>query len=50
MHKAFVYAAYGSLTLGGALHFAIDVVSQYARRKRAPGVESTLFYGAHLPA
>src|SRR5882672_3984829 len=45
MHKILVFAAYGWLTLAGSLHFVIDVVSQYARGKRAPGPEATLFYG-----
>jgi hypothetical protein len=42
MHKYLVYAAYGWLTLGGTLHFFIDVVSQYMRGKRVPGPEATL--------
>jgi hypothetical protein len=45
MHKYLVYAAYGWLTLGGTLHFVIDVVSQYLRGKRVPGPETTLYYG-----
>jgi hypothetical protein len=45
MHKYFIYGAYGWLTLAGTLHFIIDVVSQYLRGKRAPGPETTLFYG-----
>jgi len=45
MHKYIVYAAYGWLTLTGVLHFAIDVVSQYLRGKREPGLETTLYYG-----
>lgn len=45
MHKTLVFAAFGWLTLAGSVHFAIDVVSQYARAKRAPGPETTLFYG-----
>src|SRR5271167_347086 len=40
-----LYAAYGWLLLGGALHFAIDVVSQYVRGTRVPGTEATLYYG-----
>lgn len=45
MHKYIVYAAYGWLALSGILHFAIDVVSQYLRGKRVPGMETTLYYG-----
>ena len=45
MHKGLVYAAYGWLAFSGTLHFCIDVVSQYARGKRAPGVGTTLYYG-----
>ena len=45
MHRYLIYAAYGWLALGGTMHFFIDVVSQYLRRKRAPGPEATLFYG-----
>lgn len=44
-HKYIVYAAYGWLTLSGILHFVIDVVSQHLRGKRAPGLETTLYYG-----
>lgn len=47
MHKYILYAAYGWLTLGGLLHFLIDVVSQYARGVRSPSPETTLFYGMH---
>jgi hypothetical protein len=45
MHKIFVFAAFGWLTLGGVLHFAVDVLSQYLRGKRLPGPETTLFFG-----
>jgi len=45
MHKILVYVAFSWLTLSGALHFAIDVVSQYLRGKRAPGPETTLYFG-----
>ena len=41
----FLYAAYGWLLLGGVLHFSIDVMAQYLRGKRAPGPETTLFFG-----
>src|SRR5258706_7584243 len=45
MHKILLYAAFGWLTLGGFLHFVIDVLSQYVRGKRPPGVETSLHYG-----
>jgi hypothetical protein len=45
MHKYLVYAAYGWLTLGGTLHFLVDVVSQHLRRKRTASSETTLYYG-----
>ncbi len=45
MHKYLVYSAFGWLTLSGILHFAIDVVSQHLRGKRALCVETTLYYG-----
>jgi hypothetical protein len=45
MHKYLVYAAYGWLALSGILHFVIDVLSQHLRGKRAPGLETTLYYG-----
>ncbi len=45
MHKYLVYGAYGWLTFGGAMHFIIDVVSQKLRGVRAPGPETTLYYG-----
>ena len=45
MHRKLLYAAYGFLLLSGILHFGIDVVSQYLRSKRAPGPETTLYYG-----
>ena len=45
MHRILLYVAYGWLTLGGALHFTIDVASQYLRGKRTPGAETTLYYG-----
>lgn len=45
MHQKFLYAAYGWLLLSGILQFLIDVVSQYVRGKRAPGLETTLYYG-----
>lgn len=45
MHKYLVYAAYGWLVFGGTMHFLADVVSQYLRGKRLPGLETTLYYG-----
>jgi hypothetical protein len=46
MHKhIFLLAAFGWLSLGGLLHFLIDVISQYVRGKRVPSPETTLFYG-----
>lgn len=45
MHRILLFAAYGWLALSGALHFAIDVVSPCLRGKRAPGAETTLYYG-----
>ncbi|TDK23766.1 hypothetical protein E2F46_09535 [Luteimonas aestuarii] len=48
MHKWLIYIAFGWLTLTGALHFAIDVVSQHLRGKHPPGAEATLlYYGLH---
>lgn len=47
MHKILLYAAYGWLLFGAALHFCIDVVSQHWRGKRAPSAETTLYYGLH---
>jgi hypothetical protein len=45
LHISLLYAAYGWLLLSGTLHFAIDVVGQYARGKRPPGAATTLYYG-----
>jgi hypothetical protein len=45
MHKILLYTAFGWLTLGGLLHFVIDVLSQYLRGKRPPGGETSLYYG-----
>ena len=47
MHKYLVYAAFGTLTLFGTLHFLIDVVSQHVRRVREPGSATDLYYGLH---
>jgi len=45
VHHHLFYAAYGWLALSGVLHFGADVVSQYLRGKREPGLETTLYYG-----
>lgn len=45
MARYLTFAAFGWLTFTGTMHFAIDVVSQYCRGKRAPGPETTLYYG-----
>jgi len=45
MHKYLVYAAYGWLVFGGAMHFIADVVSQYMRGARQPGLEANMYYG-----
>lgn len=47
MHKALLLTAYGWLTVFGILHFLIDVVSHHVRHVRAPGPETTLYYGLH---
>jgi len=45
MHKYIVYAAFGWLTLSGTMQFVVDVLSQSLRGKRAPGPETSLYYG-----
>lgn len=45
LHISLLYGAYGWMLLSGILHFAIDVVGQYARGKRPPGAATTLYYG-----
>ena len=45
LHGLLLYGAYGWLVIGGVLHFAVDVVSQYVRGKRLPGPATTLYYG-----
>ena len=45
MRTKFLYAAYGWLLFASVVHFAIDVVSQYVRGRRAPGPATTLYYG-----
>jgi hypothetical protein len=45
LHTSLLYGAYGWLLLSGTLHFAIDVVGQFARGKRLPGNATTLYYG-----
>lgn len=47
MRITLLYAAYGWLLTVGLLVFAIDVVAQRMRRKRAPGPETTLYYGLY---
>ena len=47
MHTVLAYATYGWLAFSGAIHFLIDVISQHLRGKRAPGPDTTLFYGLH---
>jgi hypothetical protein len=47
MHKYLVYAAFGTLTSFGILHFLIDVVSQHFRGLRQPGPATDLYYGLH---
>ena len=42
LHLLLLYVAYGWLLLSGTLHFAIDVVGQYARGKRSPGPQHAL--------
>ncbi|HEY8681798.1 MAG TPA: hypothetical protein VIM06_01385, partial [Rhodanobacter sp.] len=44
-HPMFVRFAFGGLALGGVMHFAIDVLSQYFRGTREPGPETSLYYG-----
>ena len=45
VHKILIYVALGWLTFTGSMHFLIDVLSQSLRHKRAPGPETTLYYG-----
>ncbi|MEA1085190.1 hypothetical protein SFC76_13055 [Sphingomonas sp. CD22] len=45
MARYLTVAAFRWLALTGTMHFVIDVVSQYWRGKRAPGPETTLYYG-----
>ncbi len=47
MRQILVYIAFSWLVVTGVLHFAIDVVAQFARGARAPGPETTLYYGLH---
>lgn len=47
MHTILTYASYGWLAFSGTVHCVIDVASQHVRGKRAPGPETTLFYGLH---
>lgn len=45
MHRTLLYATYGTLLVSGILHYIADVLSQYLRGTRAPGPETTLYYG-----
>lgn len=45
LHCLLLYGAYGWLVIGGVLHFAVDVASQYFRGKRSPSNATTLYYG-----
>ncbi|MGI4828675.1 MAG: hypothetical protein ACRYFU_10875 [Janthinobacterium lividum] len=45
LHGMLLYGAYDWLPLSGVLHFVVDVVSQYLRRKHAPSPATTLYYG-----
>ncbi|MGH8061155.1 MAG: hypothetical protein ACREO7_03970 [Pseudoxanthomonas sp.] len=45
MHPMFVRLAFGWLALGGGMHFAVDVAPRYFRGTRAPGPETSLYYG-----
>lgn len=45
MSRYLFHVAYGWLALSGLLHFVADVVSQYVRGKRAPSLETSLYYG-----
>ncbi|WP_213804708.1 hypothetical protein [Granulicella sp. dw_53] len=45
MHKYLIYGTYGWLVFTGTMHFVIDVLAQYLRKKRTPGPEATLYYG-----
>jgi hypothetical protein len=47
LHVFLVRAVFGWMALSGALHFIADVASQYIRRTRVPGPETTLYYGLH---
>jgi hypothetical protein len=45
LHLYLLYGAYTWLFVTGMLQFTIDVLSQWARGKRSPGVATTLYYG-----
>jgi len=47
MSRYLIYAAFGWLTLSGAMHFGIDVVSHAIQGRHPPGRETTLYYGLH---
>jgi hypothetical protein len=48
MYRYVVYGTYGWLLLGGTMHLAIDVVSQYVRGKRTPGPRRRCILGCTL--
>lgn len=39
------FVAYGWMIVAGAMHYIVDVVSQYIRGVRAPSDETTYYYG-----
>ncbi|WMJ68799.1 hypothetical protein [Stenotrophomonas sp. 24(2023)] len=47
MRQFLAYLSFSWLIAAGVLHFVIDVVAPFARQVRAPGVETTLYYGLH---
>lgn len=47
MQRVLAFAPYVWLVFTGVMHFSIDVLSQHLRAKRAPGPETTLYYGLH---
>ncbi|KAF1017205.1 MAG: hypothetical protein GAK31_00464 [Stenotrophomonas maltophilia] len=47
MRQVLACFSFSWLIVAGVLHFAIDVVAQFVRGVRAPGPETTLYYGLH---
>lgn len=45
MYKYLIYTAFGWLVFTGVAHFIVDVISQHLRGKRAPSLETSLYYG-----